>query len=113
MFPDRNDWETPYRGAQGEAVFRQKLNSGNVLKFYAAFDIGDFELTQEDINLPQGSHFKLDNNNFYTNASYKGDFWKWLVNMQTGLSYTIANTKISIEDNKIKGILRYSAHCKV
>ena len=46
---------------------------------YAAFDGTNFELTQEDINLPEGLSFKLKNNNFYTNASYSGDLgedWK-------------------------------------
>ena len=35
--------------SSGEAVFRQKFDSG-LLKLYTAFDNTDFELTQEDIN---------------------------------------------------------------
>ena len=95
IFEDRNDWQTPYVGAQGETVFRQKLNSG-IFKFYAAFDTSKFELTQEDINVPEGVDFKLNNNNFYANASYKGmlnNNWS----LQTGLSYTFADTKIGID----------------
>ena len=53
VFEDRNDWKTPYQGAQGETVFRQRLNNG-MLKFYAAFDTSKFELTQEDINFEDG-----------------------------------------------------------
>lgn len=110
LFPDRNDWKTPFRGAQGEAVFRQKLNSG-MLKFYAAFDASNFELTQEDINLEEGLDFKLNNTNFYTNASYKGildNGWSIL----TGLSYTNANTKVGVIDNDIKNV-ENSAHAKL
>ncbi|MEM9681552.1 MAG: TonB-dependent receptor, partial [Bacteroidota bacterium] len=99
IFEDRNDWETPFRGAQGEAVFRQKTNNG-MLKFYAAFDTTDFELTQEDINLSEGLYFKLKNNNFYANTSYKGilgNGWSLL----SGLSYTLADNRVDVEDNDI------------
>ena len=110
LFPDRNDWETPFRGAQGEAVFRQKFNSG-MFKFYAAFDIGDFELTQEDINFEDGLDFKLKNTNFYTNMSYQGVLGKgWA--MTSGLSYTNANTKVGIDRSDIKN-LENSAHVKL
>lgn len=110
LFPDRNDWNTPYRGSQGEAVFRQKLESG-MLKFYAAFDAADFDLVQEDINYEEGVHFKLKNSNFYANTSYHGvlkNNWS----MQTGLSYTVANTKIGIMESDIKDI-ENSAHAKL
>ncbi|MDT0557395.1 TonB-dependent receptor [Ichthyenterobacterium sp. W332] len=110
VYEDRNDWKTPYRGAQGEAVFRQKLNSG-MLKFYAAFDASDFELTQEDINLEEGLDYKLNNTNFYTNASYQGvlnNGWSML----TGLSYTNSNTRVGIIDSDIKDI-ENSVHAKL
>ena len=35
LFPDRNDWETPYQGASGELVFRRKFDNG-LLKLYSA-----------------------------------------------------------------------------
>jgi outer membrane cobalamin receptor len=97
---DKNDWEDPYQGAQGEAVFRQQTNKG-LLKFYAAFDTSNFKLTQEDINQADGLQFHLKNNNFYANTSYKGilnNSWS----ITTGLSYTIANTKIGIETSDIR-----------
>ncbi|WP_353777695.1 carboxypeptidase-like regulatory domain-containing protein [Winogradskyella sp. 3972H.M.0a.05] len=109
LFPDRNDWEKPYRGAQGEAVFRQKLESG-MLKFYAAFDVSDFELTQEDINLTEGLYFKLNNTNFYTNTSYQGVLGSgW--SMNTGVSYTNSNTKVNIITSDIKNV-ENSVHAK-
>ncbi|MEM6514943.1 MAG: TonB-dependent receptor [Bacteroidota bacterium] len=95
LFPERNDWIEPIESAAGEAVFRQKFNSG-LLKVYAAFDTSNFELIQDDINNPEGLRFGLNNNNFYTNASYQGTLVNgWSLN--TGLSYTIANTKTRID----------------
>jgi len=110
IFEDRNDWETPYQGAQGEMVFRQKLNSG-MLKFYAAFDTSKFELTQEDINIEDGLDFKLNNNNFYLNTSYRGVLSNnWSI--QTGLSYTYAKNDIGIMTSDITDN-ENSAHIKL
>ena len=110
VFDDRNDWEKPYQGAQGEAVFRQKFNSG-MLKFYAAFDVSNFDLTQEDINLTDGLRFKLNNKNFYTNVSYQGilgNGWSLL----SGMSYTIAKTDVTVIENAIEND-ENSAHFKL
>ena len=99
LFPDRNDWKKPFEGASGEAVFRQKFNSG-LLKLYTAFDYTDFELTQEDINYTHGVHFKLNNSNLYFNGSYEGmlnDVWS----LSSGVSYTYAKTKVGVIDSKI------------
>lgn len=110
VFKDRNDWETPYQGAQGETVFRQRLENG-MLKFYAAFDTSKFELTQEDINLEDGLDFKLNNNNFYLNTSYKGVLGNgWT--LSTGLSYTYAKNDIGIMTSDIEDI-ENSAHIKL
>lgn len=110
VLKDRNDWETPYQGAQGEMVFRQRLDNG-MLKFYAAFDTANFELTQEDINLEDGLNFKLNNNNFYLNTSYKGIFGSgWT--FSSGLSYTYAKNDIGIMTSDIKD-KENSAHVKL
>ncbi|WCO02644.1 TonB-dependent receptor [Psychroserpens ponticola] len=111
LFPDRNDWKKPYEGAQGEAVFRQKFETG-MLKFYAAFDTSSFDLIQEDINDSNGVRFNLNNKNFYTNASYQGVLGNnW--SMQTGLSYTIAKTDIGINNMLDVGDSENSAHAKL
>ncbi|MAP55020.1 TonB-dependent receptor [Altibacter sp.] len=110
VFPDRNDWQKPFAGYAGETVFRHKLKKG-LFKWYAAFDGTDFELTQEDIDLPNGLDFKLNNKNFYTNASYSGDLgpnWK----IFGGGSFTYAKTKLGIIDSDIKDT-ESSAHLKV
>ena len=110
VFEDRNDWKTPYQGAQGETVFRQKLDNG-MLKFYAAFDTSKFELTQEDINLEDGLDFKLNNDNFYLNTSYRGSLGNsWSI--QTGLSYTFAKTDFGIQTSDIKDT-ENSTHAKL
>ncbi len=110
LFPDRNDWQKPYEGFSGETVFRQKLKKG-LLKVYAAFDATNFEVTQEDINLPDGLHFKLKNNNFYTNTSYSVDLGEdW--DIYAGGSYTLSNTKVGIDVNDIQDV-ENSAHFKL
>lgn len=110
VFEDRNEWETPYVGAQGETVFRQRLDNG-ILKFYAAFDTAKFKLTQQDINFEDGLQFSLNNNNFYLNSSYKGvlsDSWT----LNTGLSYTYAKNDIGIQTSDISNT-ENSAHLKL
>ena len=110
VFKDKNEWKTPYTGAQGETVFRQKLNSG-MLKFYAAFDATKFELNQEDINDTDGIDFKLNNNNFYLNSSYKGVLGNnWSIT--SGISYTYAKNTLGIETSDINNT-ENSAHLKL
>ncbi|SDS61007.1 Outer membrane receptor for ferrienterochelin and colicins [Formosa sp. Hel1_31_208] len=110
IYSDRNDWEKPFEGAQGEAVFRQKFEYG-LLKIYAAFDTTNFELTQEDINSTEGLRFKLKNRNFYTNTSYVSVLGKgWTLN--TGLSCTIAKTDIGIVNDAINDD-ENSLHAKI
>jgi outer membrane cobalamin receptor len=110
VFKDRNDWETPYQGAQGETVYRYRLNNG-MLKFYAAFDTAKFQLTQEDINFDEGLDFELNNNNFYLNTSYKGILGNdWT--LHSGLSYTYAKNEIGVMASAIENS-EHSAHIKL
>jgi outer membrane cobalamin receptor len=110
IFNNRNDWKTPFQGAQGEMIYRQKLNSG-ILKFYAAFDATKLALTQEDINFEEGIDFKLNNNNFYLNTSYKGALGNnW--SLATGLSYTYAKNDIGVMITDIE-VTENSAHLKL
>lgn len=109
-FPDRNDWDKPFEAFAGESVYRRKFEKG-IFKMYGAFDATNFELTQEDINLPEGLHFKLNNNNFYTNASYAGALgsdWKF----ETGGSFTHAKNKFVVAENQIENV-ENSGHLKL
>ena len=110
LFPDRNDWQEPFEAVSGETVFRRKFKKG-LLKWYAAFDHTNFQLTQEDINLPEGLDFQLNNNNFYTNASYSGelsDTWK----LQAGGSFTYSKNDVGVIENDIEDT-ENSAHFKL
>lgn len=110
LFPDRNDWEKPFESVAGEAVFRQRIGDG-LLKVYSAFDTSNFELTQEDINKPEGQDFGLNNNNFYTNASYL----KMLINNWTvfgGASFTSGKTKVGFEETTVNST-ENAAHLKL
>ncbi|WP_026450154.1 TonB-dependent receptor [Aequorivita capsosiphonis] len=110
ILPDRNTWKKPYETASGEAVFRQKIGDG-LLKIYGAFETSNFELTQEDINKPEGVRFKLNNQNFYTNINYSERLNKgWSI--FGGGSYTYAKTKVGIDDADIKDV-ENSAHFKL
>ncbi|WP_461599273.1 TonB-dependent receptor [Winogradskyella sp.] len=109
-FSNRNNWDRPLQAAQGESVFRQKLEKG-ILKFYAAFDVTDIALNQEDINFEEGVDFSLNNKNVYLNTSYKGTLGNgWSLN--TGLSYTYANNNIGIIASNIEDS-ENSVHAKL
>lgn len=110
VFKDRNEWKKPVQSVSGEAVYRYKTNNG-MLKLYSAFDKSNFELTQEDINSPEGLHFKLDNSNLYLNGSYAAKLenkWK----LETGFSYTHAINNIAIDANNIDAT-ENSIHAKL
>lgn len=100
IFSNRNDWIKPFETVSGEAVYRRKTTSG-LFKLYGAFDASNFELIQEDINNPEGVHFKLNNKNLYFNGSYQSvlnDTWT----MQGGFSYTHANNNLNISESDIE-----------
>ncbi|MDO7173957.1 TonB-dependent receptor [Mariniflexile sp. AS56] len=99
VFTSRNDWLKPFETLSGETVFRKKTSSG-LFKLYGAFDVTQFELTQEDINEEAGVHFKLKNKNFYLNSSYEGSInanWSYF----GGISFTHGNNDLGIVDSTI------------
>lgn len=109
MLPDRNDWKKPFETISGEAVYRKELGNG-LLKIYGAFDSANFELTQEDINNPNGIGFKLVNQNFYTNVSFSEILDKgWSI--FAGGSYTYGKTDVGIDSANINDV-ENSAHLK-
>ena len=93
--PQDVDWIRPYQSISGEAVYRENFENG-MLKVYAAFDAAHFDVNQESINEPFKSRVNLHNNNFYLNASYKGDFannWQ----LFTGIGYGYGQNDIDID----------------
>ena len=77
VIPQNVDWNNPYQSLGGEAVYRYHFERG-IFKLYAAFDSEKFDLNQKNINFADPIRTDLNNNNFYLNASYKGDFWNRL-----------------------------------
>lgn len=110
IFSDRNDWHKPYRGFSSEAVYRHRFENG-ILKLYTAFEKSKMDLTQDDINNDEGVRFGLKNQNLYFNGSYKGmlnETWS----IKAGMSYTVAEDKIKIMDNRVLDN-ENSAHFKI
>ncbi|SHI30082.1 TonB-dependent receptor [Algibacter luteus] len=99
IFKNRNDWIKPFETVSGEAVFRRKTNAG-LIKLYSAFDATGFELTQEDINEPEGAYIKLKNNNVYINGSYDGVLSPtWSI--FGGVSFTHAKNNLNVIESQI------------
>jgi hypothetical protein len=98
--PQRVDWNKPFQSLSGETVYRYHFNSG-ILKVYAAFDASRFDINQESMNAPEKVRVDLNNNNFYLNTSYKGNFGNnWQIT--TGLSYGYGQNKIGIDLDNVK-----------
>ena len=109
LFPGRNNWQKPFETFAGEFVYRHEFENG-LLKIYGAYDATNFQLTQEDINEPEGVNFKLNNQNLYTNASYSGRLknkWK----LEAGASFTLSKTDIKVIEDNIDDTEK-SAHLK-
>lgn len=99
IIPQNVDWNSPYQSLSGESVYSYNFNNG-IFKFYAAFDASKFDINQENINSPQKIRVDLNNNNFYSNASYKGNFGSnWQIT--SGLSYGYSQNKIGIDLDKV------------
>ncbi|MFH6999847.1 TonB-dependent receptor domain-containing protein [Flavobacterium sp. FlaQc-57] len=99
VIPQNVEWNNPYQSLGGEAVYRYNFERG-IFKFYAAFDAEKFDLNQKNVNFNDPIRTDLDNNNFYLNASYKGDFgtgWQ----LTSGISYGYSKNKVKYDINDI------------
>ena len=104
------DWNSPYQSLSGETVYRYNFNNG-ILKLYAAFDSSKFDINQENINFEQKIRLNLNNDNFYLNSSYKGNFGSnWQIT--SGVSYGYSKNKIKYNANDIDNE-ENSAHLKL
>ena len=72
LISQRVNWIKPFESLSGEAVYRHQLKNG-LLKVYGGLNYTNFNLIQENIDVPDGINFDLTNRNLYTNISYKGD----------------------------------------
>lgn len=100
LVPQKLDWNKPYQGFSGEAIFRRKFEKG-MFKFYVAYDNSMFDLNQEDINSPAKVRIKNNNDNLYVNSSYKGSLENgW--GLQTGISLGLNNVKMDFDQSNLK-----------
>lgn len=109
VVPQNVDWNRAFQSLSGEAVYRYKVERG-LFKLYAAFDSSRFDINQESINTVAKTRVDLRNNNFYLNASYKGNFgsnWQ----LATGLSYGLGDNKIGLNTDKVNNT-EHATHLK-
>lgn len=109
--PDRNEWIKPFQSANGEMVYRYKVNDSDLLKLYGAYSYTNLDLVQQDINVENGLRFSNENRNLYINGSYKsflGNTWI----LSTGFSLSNDHTNLQIAEDLISNNDN-SAHIKL
>ncbi len=110
VIPQNVDWNKPFQSLSGESVFRHSFTNG-LFKLYAAFDATQFDINQESVNTITKTRVDINNNNFYLNSSYKGNFGnKW--QLFTGLSYGFSQNKIGLDLDKVNND-ENSSHLKI
>ncbi len=122
IIKQRVEWIKPFQSLSGEAVYRHKLKK-SLLKIYGGLSYTDFELVQEDINVPEGINFGLKNRNLYINSSYNGSFgnnWKIVAGASFASDYndiSMVNTDVNNRENsfhtKVKLRKRFSNRFKL
>ena len=104
------EWNKPFQSLSGETVFRHSFTNG-MFKLYAAFDASQFDINQENINSPSKIRVNLNNNNFYLNSSYKGNFgsgWQ----LTSGLSYGYSHNAIGLDLDNVNNA-EHASHLKL
>jgi len=107
LVPGRLNWEKPYSGFNGEAIYRYKTKKG-IIKSYIAGDYADFELCLNDINLEADQLLDVSNSNLYGNISYSG-FLDDKTSLQAGISIGYNSDKANIDKqnsivNRLQGL---------
>ncbi len=88
IIPQDREWDKPYRGVDGQIIFRQEVSETGIFKLNINGSHGSLGLQTpgfEDVT--QTNPLSLDNNNFYLNSSFKeilDDHWT----LWTGISYS-------------------------
>ncbi len=96
---EQADFKRPYQSLSGETVYRKHFKNG-IFKWYAAYELTDFEVLQPDINQTEKLRFDLQNNNFYTNLSYRGRIGKgWSLN--PGISFSHSTNDLEVDAAEI------------
>lgn len=81
-------FKKPYESMSGESVYRKHLKNG-IFKWYTAYELTEFNVLQPDIDKPEPVNFDLQNENLYTNLSYKAALGNgWSINPGISASYS-------------------------
>lgn len=110
LVPGRLDWNKPYRGFSGEAVYRQKTKNG-LIKSYIAGDLGGFSLNSENINTDALDSIDIKNHNLYSNTTYKS-ILNDKTSIHTGISVGINSDKFEANEFNQEANL-FGVHGKV
>lgn len=97
VFETRDEFQKSPESYGGETIYRHKFEKG-ILKSYFSYEKSKVEVTQENINYPEGLHFLLDNGNFYTNNSYTHKFNKKTEGF-VGLALSTSDTDLGVNTN--------------
>lgn len=103
-------WKKPFESLSGEAVYRHQIGNG-LLKMYGGLNYTNFNLIQEDIDIPEGINLDLKNRNVYINSSYQTDLgssWK----LDIGASYANDHNDIDVSETAIDNADQ-AAHFKI
>ena len=88
LVPQEREWEKPFSGGDGQAIFRYKTSETGMFKLHANYSTSGLEFQYADlIDIGQTNSLALNSGNFYLNSTYRealGEKWS----LMAGLSYS-------------------------
>ncbi|MVT09809.1 TonB-dependent receptor [Chitinophaga tropicalis] len=97
MFKPTPSYSTAPEFLDGAVNFKHRFSNKSILKIYTSYGIGRVGITeQQQGDVYTGSNFRLNNNNLYTNISYRTKLnsnWK----METGIAINNDINRIKID----------------
>ena len=88
LVPQEREWERPFSGGDGQAIFRYKTSETGMLKFHTNYSSSGLKFQYADlVDIGQTNALELLSGNLYVNSTYRealGDKWS----MMAGLSYS-------------------------
>lgn len=94
----KSNWDQPPQSASGSLMYRQKTSKTGLLKTYFQWSTSSLSLNTPSVNdTTPGYNFKLNNQDYYFNTSYKeilSNRWSFY----SGLSYGLTIDEIKVGD---------------
>ena len=88
LVPQERDWQKPFQGFEGQAVFRHKTSETGIFKLHTTYTGSTLEFDYKDlVNIGESNRLGLDAGNLYINSTYRealGEKWS----MMAGLSFS-------------------------